>query len=86
MRRRPPVHSGRRGLRDERAGVEDHFRALTPRERETMALVVAGNPNKAIAEKLGVRPETVENHRARVMRKMKAASLADLVRMSASLE
>lgn len=51
-----------------------------------MALVVAGNPNRAIAEKLGIRLKTVENPRARVMRKMKAASPADLARMSASLD
>ncbi len=55
---------------------------LTPREREVMALVVTGLPNKHVAEKLGTTLKTIKTHRARVMRKMKAGSLADLVRMA----
>jgi two-component system response regulator FixJ len=54
---------------------------LTPREREVMHLMVAGNPNKTIAYDLGASPRTVEVHRARVMEKMGARSLAELVRM-----
>src|SRR5262245_17076595 len=55
---------------------------LTPREREVMALVVSGLPNKRVAAKLGTTLKTIKTHRARVMRKMHAGSLADLVRMA----
>jgi FixJ family two-component response regulator len=58
---------------------------LTPREREVMDLVVTGLPNKRVAAKLGTTLKTVKTHRARVMRKMRADSLADLVRMSDQL-
>jgi two-component system, LuxR family, response regulator FixJ len=54
---------------------------LTPREREVLDLLVAGHPNKVIAYDLGTSPRTVEVHRARVMEKMGAHSLAELVRM-----
>ena len=59
---------------------------LTPREREVMELVVAGNPNKAVASQLGLSQKTVEIHRARVMSKMSAGSLAELVRDSLMLK
>jgi FixJ family two-component response regulator len=52
---------------------------LTPREREVFALVVAGKLNKQIAHQLGTSEKTIKVHRARVMDKMQAASLADLV-------
>ena len=55
---------------------------LTPREREVMTLVVSGLPNKRVAAKLGTTLKTIKTHRARVMRKMHAGSLADLVRMA----
>jgi two-component system response regulator FixJ len=55
-------------------------RELTPREKEVMDLVVSGRPNKAIAAHLSLSQKTVEIHRARVMAKMKANSLAELVR------
>ena len=54
---------------------------LTPREREVMDLVVSGLSTKRIAEDLGISPKTVEAHRARIMQKMHAGSLADLVRL-----
>ncbi len=55
---------------------------LTPREFEVMGLVTEGKSNREIASDLGVTPKTVEAHRARVMEKMRADSLADLVRMA----
>jgi FixJ family two-component response regulator len=58
---------------------------LTPREREVMALVIAGLINKEIAAKLGASERTIKIHRAQVMRKMQAASLPDLVRMAEKL-
>jgi FixJ family two-component response regulator len=61
------------------------FESLTPREREVMSLVAAGLMNKQIAGELGVREITVKIHRGQVMRKMKARSLADLVRMAETL-
>jgi two-component system, LuxR family, response regulator FixJ len=54
---------------------------LTPREREVMNLVIAGNPNKIIAADLGISPKTVEIHRGRVMEKMQVDSVAELVRL-----
>ena len=58
--------------------------SLTPRERQVMDLVVAGLANKNVAGRLGVSRRTVEIHRARVMAKMQATSLAHLVRMAMS--
>ena len=53
---------------------------LTPRERDVLELLVAGHPNKVIAFKLGISPRTVEVHRGRLMEKMQARGLSDLVR------
>jgi FixJ family two-component response regulator len=64
-----------------RAGMLARLADLTPREREVMDLVVQGMANKAVAAALGVRPKTVEVHRANVMRKTAAESLAELVRL-----
>jgi len=58
---------------------------LTPREREVFLLVIDGKLNKQIAFELGTTERTIKAHRARVMQKMKAQSLADLVRMSEKL-
>ena len=71
----------RRSERDQKTEVLDHVGKLTKREREVMDLVVTGKPNKVIAYELGVSQRTVEIHRARVMEKMEASALADLVRM-----
>ncbi|MCG8014241.1 MAG: LuxR C-terminal-related transcriptional regulator, partial [Candidatus Thiodiazotropha weberae] len=57
---------------------------LTPREHEVMLMVTNGKANKEIATSLGVSSKTVEAHRARVMEKMEADSLAELVRMAIS--
>lgn len=59
---------------------------LTPREGEVFELVVAGLANKVIANRLGISQRTVEIHRAQVMAKMKAGSLAELVRMAIEIE
>jgi RNA polymerase sigma factor (sigma-70 family) len=63
----------------------DAFASLSPREREVMALVVAGKPNKQIGSELGISEITVKAHRAKVMRKMNAESLAELVKIAALL-
>ncbi len=71
----------RRSAREEKSSVQSRIEKLTNRERQVMDLVVTGKPNKVIAYELGVSQRTVEIHRARVMEKMEARSLADLVRM-----
>lgn len=75
-----------RSRRARTLAIQEHFATLTPREQEVMRLVVAGKANKAIAAELGVSTKTVEGHRAHVMEKMGADSLAALVRMGVALE
>ncbi|MGD0730822.1 MAG: response regulator transcription factor [Terracidiphilus sp.] len=77
------------GLRKERAELTDvrkRFASLTPRETEVLHLVVAGLLNKQIADELGTSELTVKTHRAHVMEKTKADSLAQLVRMAEQLK
>ena len=65
--------------------VQTCFDSLTPREQEVMALVTTGLMNKQIAAEIGLREITVKVHRGRVMKKMQAKSVADLVRMAEAL-
>jgi FixJ family two-component response regulator len=65
--------------------LRDRHASLTRREREVMALVVSGLLNKQVGGELGISEITVKAHRGKVMRKMEAGSLADLVTMAARL-
>ena len=71
-----------RAAQAERAEIATRLANLTPREHEVMEMVTAGKSNKEIAQTLGVSAKTVEAHRSRVMEKMQADSLADLVKMA----
>jgi FixJ family two-component response regulator len=73
------------GHEAETHALRDRYGSLSGREREVMALVTSGLMNKQVGGKLGINEITVKAHRGRVMRKMKARSLADLVKMAASL-
>jgi two-component system, LuxR family, response regulator FixJ len=66
--------------------IRQRYDSLTPREREVLDLVTRGKANKVMAGDLGVSQRTVEIHRARVMEKMEARSLAELVRMMMELQ
>jgi two-component system response regulator FixJ len=70
--------------RAERAAVTALLDTLTDRERELLDWVIEGFTNKVIAQKLGISQKTVEQHRGRIMRKMKVGSLAELVRLVSS--
>jgi FixJ family two-component response regulator len=65
--------------------LRSRYASLTPREREVMSLVVSGLLNKQVGGELGISEITVKAHRGQVMQKMKANSVADLVRMAARL-
>jgi two-component system response regulator FixJ len=70
----------------EHSRIREHLEELTPREREVLDLLTQGKQNKVIAQVLGVSPRTVEIHRARVMEKMNAQSVAELVHMMLDLK
>jgi FixJ family two-component response regulator len=83
------------GLRRDRARLEDErqvadlrtrHEALTARERQVMALLVAGRVNKQIAAEIAISEVTVRLHRGQIMRKMRASSLADLIRIADKIE
>ncbi|HWX37315.1 MAG TPA: response regulator [Steroidobacteraceae bacterium] len=71
-------------LEDERKGADLRTRqeSLTARERQVMALLVAGRVNKQIAAEIGISEVTVRLHRGQIVRKMRASSLADLIRIA----
>jgi FixJ family two-component response regulator len=74
-----------RAARLELEGLQERFGTLTPREREVFGLVTARLLNKQVGAELGTAEKTIKVHRARVLEKMKAKSLADLVRMAQRL-
>jgi len=78
-----------RATREQQSEIDDlqkRYGTLTAREREVMSLVVSGRLNKQIASELGASETTVKIHRGRVMEKMQAGSLAELVRMADRLK
>ena len=74
--------AGQRGKEAQRSQLKALFAGLTPREREVLDLVVEGLSNKAVANALGLSAKTVEVHRAKVMEKLHARSISDLVKMA----
>ncbi len=71
---------------EELESLQSMYARLTPRETDVMRLIVQGRLNKQIGDELGISPRTVEIHRAHVMEKMAAGSVAELVRMTTLLD
>lgn len=69
-------------LEQRTSNIQERLATLTPKEREVLEHIVAGEANKVIANRLDVSVRTVENHRQKIFQKMKAASLAELVRLA----
>jgi FixJ family two-component response regulator len=80
------IDAAERARGSRRHAVEERLETLTPRERQVLTYVVAGRLNKQIAAELGTVLKTIKVHRARVMQKMGVRSLAQLVRIAASVE
>jgi FixJ family two-component response regulator len=76
----------RRAEEKDLAQLQERFETLTPREQEVMMIVISGRPNKQIAAELKLSEMTVKIHRSQLMRKMRAKSLVELVRMADSLK
>jgi FixJ family two-component response regulator len=68
------------------ADIRQSLMALTPRERDILALLVEGNANKVIAARLGISVRTTEHHRAHIMEKLRARSLSHLIRMVLAID
>ena len=82
IRRAIAYEEQQRSHYSENLRIKERLAHLTPREHEVMEMVTDGRSNKEIANSLGVSAKTIEAHRARVMEKMQAGSLAELVRMA----
>ncbi len=82
IRRAIAYEEQQRSFHNEHLQIKQRLANLTPREHEVMEMVTDGKSNKEIANILGVSAKTIEAHRARVMEKMQAGSLAELVRMA----
>ena len=70
----------------QRVAVHSRLARLSPRERELLDAIIAGNSTKMVADRLGISARTVDHHRASLMEKMQATNVADLVRMSVEAE
>lgn len=86
IRRAIATEERQRSEQFENREIQARVEHLTPREREVMDMVTDGRSNKEIANALGVSAKTIEAHRARVMEKMQAGSLAELVRMALAVD